>query len=287
MTREELAQGLSRRRLGDTARAVIVVKNHKTGGLSIHHTELITSFVLAYFFTGRKEAAILVADATSVQMALLWLKLLERTFPDCTLAFPDFDGQPLQHLERKVDAAARSIGHTLPTATSFRKHIEIRNKRLSGPMREAVSRALSHSLATAQQYYQAPTVSDAYSAYSVMQDIIGGARAASPGKEEGEDMLLGEEEAVEEEEGRKAEEAAPRRKGRDSMEGEEKAECRSKKGKERRTGEGQLKGFNGVRRRRQRKEWRERRGRLRQLREGRRKTVWRGTIWQSAGERRV
>jgi hypothetical protein len=31
MTKEELAQGLLRRRLGDTDRAVVVVKNHKTG----------------------------------------------------------------------------------------------------------------------------------------------------------------------------------------------------------------------------------------------------------------
>ena len=54
--------------------------------------------------------------------------------------------------------AARGLGHTLPTATAFRKQVEIRNKRLSGAMRESVSRALSHSLMTAQQYYQAPVV---------------------------------------------------------------------------------------------------------------------------------
>ena len=47
-------------------------------------------------------------------------------------------------------------------------------------MWEAVSRALSHSLATAQQYYQAPTVADAYTAYRVMQEIIRGTRADSP-----------------------------------------------------------------------------------------------------------
>ena len=84
-----------------------------------------------------------MADASSVRMALLWLK---RTFPDCKLA-----------------------------------------------------------------YYQAPTMSDAYSAYSVVQDIIGGARAASPGEE---DMLLGEEEEAEEGEVRKKPKHASPRDGR-------------------------------------------------------------------------
>lgn len=93
----------------------------------------------------------------------------------------------------KIYAAANSIGHTLPTSTDFRKTLEIRIKRLTGPIREAVSQALNHSLGTANQYYQAPTASDAYNAYSVAQDIIGGARAASPTEE---DM---DEESVEEE----------------------------------------------------------------------------------------
>ena len=144
----------------------------------------------------------MVADGPSVQMALLWMKLLERTMADCTLAFPELNGAPLQHLERKIYGAAKSIGHTLPTSTEFRKCLEIRNKRLSGPMREAISRALSHSLGTAQQYYQAPTVSDVYSTYSVMQDIIVGARAGSPTNE----GMLSQKEVSEE--GEKAEQTA-------------------------------------------------------------------------------
>ena len=86
-----------------------------------------------------------------------------------------------------METAAKSLGQSLPTATVFRKELEIRNKRQDGPMREAISWALSHSLATASQYYQVLTTSDAYTTYSVMQKIIGGAQAASPSPEgEGE-----------------------------------------------------------------------------------------------------
>ena len=137
----------------------------------------------SFSITARKEAAVLVADGSSVQMALLWVKVLD-SLADCSLAFPELDGRPVQHLERKMAAAAKAIGHTLPTSTDFRKALEFRNKRLTGPIREAVSRALCHSMGTASQYYQAPTASDAYNAYSVVQDIVGGARAASPTEED-------------------------------------------------------------------------------------------------------
>ena len=42
-------------------------------------------------FAASKEAAVLVADSQSVQMALLWMKILE-TLVDVTLAFPELDG---------------------------------------------------------------------------------------------------------------------------------------------------------------------------------------------------
>ena len=134
-----------------------------------------------------------MADATCISMILLWRKLLEKTASDSPLAFPDFDGKEVTHLERKIDAAARGLGHRLPTATAFRKQVEIRNKRLSGAMRESVSRALSHSLMTAQQYYQAPTLSDIYGAYTIVQDIIAGARAGSPTKEQASGRGAGDE----------------------------------------------------------------------------------------------
>ena len=76
-------------------------------------------FPVTTFFTGRKESAILVADSTSVQIALLWLRVLNMTLPDATLAYPDFDGMPMKHIERKFQAATRTIGHSLPTATFF------------------------------------------------------------------------------------------------------------------------------------------------------------------------
>ena len=126
-------------------------------------------------------------------MLLLWLKVVQRVLPVSPLAFPEFDGSPMGHLERKIEMATKPLEHSLPTATSFRKELEIRNKRQEGPMREAVSRALSHSLSTAQQYYQAPTLSDTYTAYNVIADIIRGDRATSPrlGEQKGKEKQKG------------------------------------------------------------------------------------------------
>lgn len=178
MMRAELDEGMTRRKLGDTQRGVIVVKHHKTGRLrpvsALYMSPCTT-------FTGQKESALLVVDATSISMLLLWQRVLCRILPDSSLAFPEFDGTKLGHPERKMGAAAKSLGHILPTPTGFRKDLEIRNKRQEGPMREAVSRALAHSLSTAQQYYQAPTLSDTYKAYQAIDEIIRGERATSPG----------------------------------------------------------------------------------------------------------
>jgi len=94
-----------------------------------------------------------VADVTSVEMMLLWVKVVERMVPTSHLAFPDLDGSELVHLERKITSASSTLGHSLPTATRFRKSLEIHNKRLNGPLNDAVSRALTHSVSTAHQYY--------------------------------------------------------------------------------------------------------------------------------------
>ena len=87
-------------------------------------------------------------------------------------------GTPLAHLERRIAAAAKDLGHTLPTATDFRKEVEIKNHRLEGPITEGVSQALSHSMQTADLYYQAPTVEDSFGAFTAIQAIIG---TATPG----------------------------------------------------------------------------------------------------------
>ena len=179
MTKQELAEGMKRRKLGDTQRAVIVVQKHKTGLsnlLRIGHTMLTSPHL---FLIGQKESALLVADAATVRMALLWLKVQDFIWPDCTLAFPDFQGKLVSHLERKMLMAARTLDHNLPNPSIFRKELEIRNKRQDGPLSQAVSRVLSHSLTTAQQFYQAPTLSDTYATYEVMQEIITGTRASS------------------------------------------------------------------------------------------------------------
>ena len=94
--------------------------------------------------------------------------------PETNLAFPNFDGSPVVHLERIIARATCALEHSLTTSTTFRKDVEIRNKRIEGLMREAVSQSLSHSIATACQYYQAPMRKDSVATYQTIQTLIDG-----------------------------------------------------------------------------------------------------------------
>lgn len=85
-----------------------------------------------------------------------------------TLAFPDIGGAAVSHLERKLQTAAKDLGYVLPTATDFCKDLEIRNKRLEGPAREAISRHLSHFKNTVAQYYQSPTEGDSLATFQTI-----------------------------------------------------------------------------------------------------------------------
>ena len=123
--------------------------------------------------TGDTGSAVLVVEGDNLKALKLWMKVVGRVHQDTvTLAFPDLSGAPLQHLERKMDVAAKALGHSLPISTEFRKGVEIRNQRLDDPSRQAVSRALSHSLATAAQYYQAPTQQDGLRAFQSIRALM-------------------------------------------------------------------------------------------------------------------
>ena len=119
MTKQEMLEGLQRRRLGELDHAVIVVKNHKTGSLVVH-----TILSYSYFHvTGCKESALICDDATAIIMIRLWLKILEHMLPDCVLAFPDFEGKSQEHMERKIAMVSKALGYSLPTATSLRNMV--------------------------------------------------------------------------------------------------------------------------------------------------------------------
>lgn len=62
-------------------------------------------------FTGQRESALLVADSTSVQMLLLWQRVLRSVLPQSILAFPDFNGEAIGYLERKIQKAASPQQH--------------------------------------------------------------------------------------------------------------------------------------------------------------------------------
>ena len=114
-------------------------------------------------------------------MLKLWLKVID-TLPvnNNGLAFPEYDGSPLTHLERKVTKATGAIGYDLPNSKTYRKELDIRNKRIQGPAREAVSRSLSHSIGTATLYYQAPSQNDSISTYQTIQSLVDGREGKSP-----------------------------------------------------------------------------------------------------------
>ena len=170
MEKQEIVKALERRRSGKFKHAVILVKQHKTGKSCPSPNPNTSSTVVLSTITGNTGPAGLVCDTDTTKMLSLWIRIVEQ-LPKTDLAFPEFDGTPLVHLVRKVDHAARALGHILPTATNFRKEVENSNKRIDAPMREAVSRALSHSMATAEQYYQAPMTRDSVQTYRTIQQL--------------------------------------------------------------------------------------------------------------------
>ena len=97
------------------------------------------------------------------------------------LAFHEYDGSALTHIERKICKATGAIGYNLPNSTTYRKELEIRNKRLEGPNEGGrVSRSLTHSIGTATLYYQAPSQTDSISTYMTIQSLINGREGRSP-----------------------------------------------------------------------------------------------------------
>ena len=81
-----------------------------------------------------------------------------------------------------MEAAAKTVGHSLPTATTFRKAMEVRNKRLPDPLWEAVSHTLCHSSGTAETYYRAPATRDTVQTYKRIGAIVEGKLGGSPDK---------------------------------------------------------------------------------------------------------
>ena len=62
-------------------------------------------------------------------MALLWLKVQDFIWPDCTLVFPDFQGKLVSHLERKM-MAVRTLDYNLRNPSIVCKETK-RRKRVS------------------------------------------------------------------------------------------------------------------------------------------------------------
>lgn len=176
-----------------------------------------------------------MADETSIQMLLMWERVLDVVVPEADLAFPNMSGEQVTNLDRKIKCA--TTGYNLPTATDLRKEVEIQNKRLQGPLREAVSRALSHSQATAQQYYQAPSERDIIQTYDVISNIISGKKGRDVG--ETNDDRKGKKRIVDEKQTEERGDVKGKGKGKkrvteeDDVEEQEKKEREVRKGKKR------------------------------------------------------
>ena len=65
-----------------------------------------------------------MADATSVEMLLLWMRVVRSVVENAELAFQDYYGESLVYLERKIKTAMKEFGHSLPSATSLRKQLK-------------------------------------------------------------------------------------------------------------------------------------------------------------------
>ena len=123
----------------------------------------------------------MVADKRVRPALALWERFVKSTF-QTEVAFPSYRGGEASHIERVMEAAAKTVGHSLPTATTFRKAIEVRNKRLPDPLREAVSRDLCHPSGTAEAYYRASSTRDIVQTYKRIGAIIEGMLGGSPDK---------------------------------------------------------------------------------------------------------
>ena len=123
MMKTELIDGLKRRKLGSfDSPTVILVQNQKNRSVSAPAlTQTLVILPSSLPITGQTAPASLVSDEETNILLSLWLKVLD-LLPQHSLGFPDYSGTPIRHLERTIDRAARALGHSLPTATTFRKH---------------------------------------------------------------------------------------------------------------------------------------------------------------------
>ena len=56
-------------------------------------------------------------DATSTEMCILWVKVLDELLPECTYAFPNYDGSQLQHFGCKIQQTrAMNLKQIMPYA---------------------------------------------------------------------------------------------------------------------------------------------------------------------------
>ena len=178
MTATELKQGLESRTLGKTDRAIFMVKHHKTGQ---SHPQILSD--IPPLLTDKTASAILVADNVTVKMLVLWQRLLSRVL-ESDLAFPEFDGTILTHLERKVERAAKALpahSNSVPKRSGNTKQTAGRTNT------RRISRSMSHSQGTSATYYQAPTSKDSYVTYQTIVALIDGERGKSPTPEVSEE----------------------------------------------------------------------------------------------------
>ena len=124
--------------------------------------------------TGSSESAKVVLNRDLLKMMRVWEEVRDRVAEDSPFLFPNYNGEEAMHLTRLVMRYGETKGLTLVKTQTLRTAIELKTKDLPMPTQEAVTRSLSHSIATAAKHYRANNPDSGHLAFETIQGIVAG-----------------------------------------------------------------------------------------------------------------
>ena len=134
--------------------------------------------------TGSSESVKLVLSRETLKLMTVWEEVRDKVAEESPYLFPDFKGRQVAHLTRVVTRYAEGKSITLPNPQTVRTVVKLKAKHLDAPTQEAVSRSLSHSLATVQKHYRANDKNSGHLAFETIQGIVRGKEDGKQGDDE-------------------------------------------------------------------------------------------------------
>ena len=132
--------------------------------------------------TGSSETAKVVFSRTLLKVMKVWEEVRDKVAEDSPFLFPNYKGEEVSHLSRRVIQYAVTKGIVLVKPQTLRTAVELKAKDLPAPVQEALTRSLSHSMETARKYYRANNPQSGHMAFETIRGIVAG-------KEAGQDQV--------------------------------------------------------------------------------------------------